>query len=397
MFAARGGFLNTVITLKNWYDYTASEVNTSLSTWVSSATPTLTTFNTSGSHAGLSNGPYRGGVQGADGKIYVAPFAASGNILVIDPANNTSSVVGFGLSGLTNNGQHYLTGALAPNGKIYYPPLSTSLALVIDPATNTSVRTNWGLTFTGSDLYDNAVLGGDGKIYCVGKPGCLVIDPEANTASVQNFGGVIPGGTTSAFAYRWRGAVRSTANGKLYHAPYNAPRTFLTIDTTANVANSSAYGAPFLTNINIHQGIYNGKDGKLYCPPHAQTYWTILDPIANTTARVTQTSAKCIGGFTGDDGNIYGVPFQQSANSCYVVFNVSANTSSLQNYGVSLGGTTNRWWGAVPGPNGKGYSVSDVGSTGNTHILVLDPNGSGTNDPAYGEYTKAGFFNKGGV
>lgn len=391
MFAARGGFLNAVVELKNWYDYTASEVNTALSSWVSSGTPSLTTFNTSASHASLSNGPYRGGVQGADGKIYFAPFAASGNILVVDPANNTSSVVGFGLSGLTNNGQHYLTGALAPNGKIYYPPLSTSLALVIDPATQTSVRTNWGLTFSGSDLYDNAVLGGDGKIYCVGKPGCLVIDPVANTATVQNFSGVIPSGTT---AYRWRGAVRSTANGKLYHSPY-ANTTVLSIDTTANIANAWNYGTTIGSQ--AHQGVFNGKNGKLYFPPHNQAYWSIVDPVANTYARVAQTSAKCIGGFTGDDGNVYAVPFQQSANSCYAVFNVSANTASLQNYGISLGGTTNRWWGAVVGPNGKAYSVSDVGSTGNTHILVLDPNGNGTSDTAYSAYTKTGFFNKGGV
>ena len=389
MFAARGGFLNTVITLKNWYDYTASEVNTALSSWVSSGTPTLTTFNTSASHTSLTSGPYRGGVQGANGKIYYAPSSATGNILVVDPTNNSSSIQSFGVSGLTINASSYLTGALAPNGKIYYPPLNTNLALVIDPATNTSVRTNWGLTFSGANLYDNAVLGGDGKIYCVGAPGCLVIDPVANTASVQNFGGVIPSGAS----FRWRGAVRSTANGKLYFAPY-LTTTVLSIDTTANVANSWNYGTTIGSQ--AHQGIFNGKDGRLYCSPHNQAYWSIINPVSNTYARVTQTSAKSMGGFTGDDGNVYAVPFEQS-NNRFSVFNVTANTVSLQNYGITLGATTNKWWGAVVGPNGKAYCVPDTGSSGNTHILVLDPNGSGTNDSAFGDYTKTSFFNKGSV
>ncbi len=396
MFAARGGFVSSaIVTIKNWYDYTASEVNSALSGWVSSGTPSLTTFNTSASHAGTTSGPYRGGVQGADGKIYFAPSASTGNILVVDPANNTSSVVSFGVSGLTLNAGSYITGALAPNGKIYYPPLNTANVLIIDPATQTSVRTNFGLTITGTNLYDNAVLGGDGKIYCVGKPGCLVIDPVANTAAVQNFSGVIPGGTTTAFEFRWRGGVRSTANGKLYFAPYATSGNILSIDTTANVANTSTYGTTFSTR--AHQGIYNAKNGKLYMAPHDQAYWSILDPVANTYARVSQSSAKCLGGFTGDDGNVYAVPYQQSANSCFSVFNVGANTASLQNYGISLGSTTNRWWGAVPGPNGKAYCISDVGSSGNTHILVLDPNGTGTNDPAYGAYTKTSFFNKSGI
>lgn len=389
MFAARGGFVNAVVSLPQWYDFTASEVNSNVSTWVSSGTPTLTTFATSASHASISNGPYRSLIAGADGKLYGAPFAASGNILVVDPANNTSSVQSFGLSGLTLNGQHYLTGALAPNGKIYYPPLSTSLALVIDPATNTSVRTNWGLTFSGSDLYDNAVLGGDGKIYCVGKPGCLVIDPVANTATVESFSNVIP---SSATAYRWRGAIRSTANGKLYHSPYNTT-TVLMIDPANNVANSWNYGTTIGSQ--AHQGIFNGKNGKLYCVPHNQSYWSIIDPVANTYARVAQTTAKSIGGFTGDDGNVYATPFQQSTNR-YTIFNVDANTSSQSAFNVSLGGTTSRWWGGCIASNGKAYSLSDNGSSGNSHILCLDTNGSGSANSFYSDLVKTSFL-KGGI
>ncbi len=389
MFAARGGFLNAIVSLPNWYDLTATEVNSNVSTWVSSGTPTLTTFATSANHAGTSNGPYRSLIAGANGKLYGAPFAATGNVIVVDPANNTSSIESFGLSGLVANGNHYLTGALAPNGKIYYPPLGASLALVIDPSNNTSVRTNWGLTFSGADQFDNAVLGGDNKIYCVGKAGCLVIDPEANTASIQNFGGVIP---SSATAYRWRGAIRSTANGKLYHAPY-ANATVLSIDTTANVANAWNYGTTIGTQ--AHQGIFNGKNGKLYCVPHNVTYWSIIDPVANTYARVTQTTQKSIGGFTGDDGNVYAVPFQQSANK-YTIFDVTANTSSQSAYGVSLGTTTSRWWGGCMASNGKAYSLSDNGSSGNSHILVLDTNGTGSSATQYGDYIKTSFL-KGGV
>jgi hypothetical protein len=390
-FAARAGFLaqELVTAVVNWFDLTRQQVTDSLSTWESTATPVLTTFNTGGSHAGLSNGPYRCLVQGADGKLYGAPFAASGNILVVDPATNTSSVEGFGLSGLTNNGQHYITGLLAPNGKIYYPPLSTSLALVIDPATNTSIRTDWGITFSGSDLYDNGSVGADGKLYFVGKPGCLVIDPVANTASVNNFGTVV---ASSATAYRWRGGVRSTVNDKLYFAPY-ANTHILMIDPTNNIAVSSAHSI----GTQAHQGIYNGKNGKLYMSPHNQAYWSIFDPAANVYTRISHSSAKCIGGFTGADGNVYAVPFQQSATSRFAVVDVSANTVSLNNYGITLGGTGNRWWGGVIAGNGVGYCLPDVGSSGNTHILALNTNGTGTDDPLYADIVKTSYFNKGAV
>jgi len=384
-FAARAGFLASelVTAVVNWFDLTSQDVSTRLSTWTSTGTPVLTTFNTSATHtsAGI---PYRAGVLGADGKIYVAPGAATGNILVIDPATNTSQLKSFGLEGL-GSGTKYSGGLLAPNGKIYFPPHSTNKVLIIDPVTETHELQDWGLTITGTNVFPDSAMGADKKMYCVGTGSCLIIDPAANTASISNFGGVIPTSGTSA---RWVSGVLAF-NNKIYFAPYNNTQVLM-IDPANSLAVTTNYGTTIGSQ--AHRSMCNAPNGKLYMAPHNQAYWSIVDPVANTYVRVSQTGGKSMGAFTGADGNIYAVPHAQS-NNRFAVFNVGANTASLNNYGISLGGTGNQWWGDRIATNGVGYALAGVLNTGNTHILAIDTKGTGTSDPLYADIVKTAYFN----
>lgn len=336
---------------------------------------------------GPTTGSYRASVLGNDGKIYAAPYTANSGILVINPQNNTSDVLNFNMPDL-GAGEKYMTGTLAPNGKIYYPPLDYNQVLIIDPLTQNAILTDFGLTFSGTDQYDNSTLGPDNKIYCVGKSGCLVIDPQTNTANIETFGNVVVSGN----AYRWRGMTRSVKNNKLYLAPY-VDNAVLIIDTANNSATRSNLGV--IWNGLDHQGISNGKDGRLYMPPHNQNYWSIIDPVANTCVRVGQANGKSAGAVMGDDGNVYAMPFDQSVNR-FVQFNVSANTSQVTDFGVTLGNELSRWWGATVAPNGKIYSLPDTPPGGNTHILVLDPRGTGSNNnTVFTEIVKTPFVNTG--
>ena len=63
-------------------------------------------------------------------------------------------------------------GVLAPNGKIYCVPLSSTQVLCIDPADNTT--TLFG-SFTGTEKWYGGVLAPNGKIYCVPRNAAQVL------------------------------------------------------------------------------------------------------------------------------------------------------------------------------------------------------------------------------
>ena len=83
-----------------------------------------------------------GGVLAPNGKIYCVPYSST-QILVIDPSDNSTELIGsFGGSDKWNGG------VLAPNGKIYCVPLNTNQILVIDPSDNSTELIG---SFGGSD------------------------------------------------------------------------------------------------------------------------------------------------------------------------------------------------------------------------------------------------------
>ena len=103
---------------------------------------------------------WNGGVLAPNGKIYGIPRSTT-SVLIIDPVTNTTDTTT--ISGLSSETSKWLGGVLAPNGKIYCIPYNSSSVLIIDPVTNT-VDTISGLG-TDSLKWVGGVLAPNGKIY----------------------------------------------------------------------------------------------------------------------------------------------------------------------------------------------------------------------------------------
>ena len=132
---------------------------------------------------------------------------------------------------LIKNTYEYRGGILANNNKIYAIPTgySTNQLIYIDP-TDDSIHIFGVVEDNRYDDYSKAVLGGDGKIYCIpyDATSILAIDPATNTTS--SFG------SNLAFDYygKWNSGVLAT-NGKIYSVPFGA-NTILCIDPTTSTA-----------------------------------------------------------------------------------------------------------------------------------------------------------------
>lgn len=167
-----------------------------------------------------------GGVLAPNGKIYGIPRTTT-SILVFDPETDTFTTFGSVPSG-------YYGGLLAPNGKIYAIPLSATNILVIDPETNTT--TTFGSVPSG---YWGGVLAPNGKIYGMPRNSnqVLVIDTTNNSTNLIGSG---LGGTGN----RWYGGVLAP-NGKIYGIP-QAHSGILVIDTKSNGSwDSDMYLSPY--------------------------------------------------------------------------------------------------------------------------------------------------------
>jgi hypothetical protein len=162
----------------------------SFSTSIGEFDPITETFSSFGTNAPVSNKSW-GGVIAPNGKIYFPPLAGT-SIQVVDVINRTTYTFGsFG------GGFKWGAPILAPNGKIYCPPFSDNRVLVIDPQDDTFYFLKDDITnlasakpgvLLGSFKYYNGTLSYDGKIYCTGYGALntLVIDPESDTCSSFN-------------------------------------------------------------------------------------------------------------------------------------------------------------------------------------------------------------------
>jgi len=364
MFAGQGQGL--IRYLLKWFQIPRTMYQSLMSSWSSSATPTGTMITLpTGAGGSASGSRYRGHNVGIDGKIYAVPFTASGNILVVDPATNTANIVSMGLSGLGTSG-NYVCCVLHPNGKIYAPPLAANHVLIVDTANQTTEKQTYGLTFSGSTQYNNAVVGIDGKIYCVGQAReVLIIDPIGNTAVRSTLSNTMPN-TNSA--YKYVGGVRSVKNDKLYYGPYNSAN-YLVIDTVTQTANTQTFGTTIASQ--AHQGICNAGNGNLVSSPHNATSWAQIDPVANTRVTISG-GTKSIGATCGTDGRVYTTGF--TSTSTTFMYDPIANTITSNSYGAT--GYCNGYWGGSLASNGKIYFQPDLATNPN-NMLVLSTNGTG--------------------
>jgi len=381
MFSALQGF--STVTQPSW-SITANEVGAEIATWTSTATPTQTyILNRQAANAATQ---YRGGCYNPNNqKIYLPPYNAAGNIMVIDTVTNTISYPTFGLSGLSTAVSKYATAVFSPlNGLIYCPPYGTNSVLILDPVANTYTTQTWGFTFSGADQYYGALLGTDNKIYALGNTtgNVLIIDPIANTASQTTFGGV-----WASSAYGSFGGVRSTKNNKMYFAPYSRGSWFVIDTSTANATgNTTTFGVAVPAQ--AYQGCAQDKTGNIVSFAHNATVSTVVNPVANTRVTFATGATKTIGHGTGADGNVYGAPWNNSAN--WLFYNATANTMTSNNFGNA---TTGQWCCGSTVGNGNIYAVPDVG-TANAVVRILNTNGTGNlNPPLLNTIAGSSFFN----
>lgn len=144
-------------------------------------------------------------VLGLNGKVYASPFSGAAQVAEIDPATRT--ITQFGPTLAVNN---YVTGALAPNGKIYLVGFNATTLVEIDPTTRSV--TTYGNT-GGASNYLGAVLAPNGHIYLIPRNAGTVLDFDPVTKTQTTFGS---GWGTGAVAFD--GGILGY-NGKIYAFP----------------------------------------------------------------------------------------------------------------------------------------------------------------------------------
>ena len=194
---------------------------------------------------GAGNNKWAGGVLAPNGKIYCIP-ASSSQVLEIDPIKRTAFTFGF----LSPTG--YSGGVLAPNGKIYGIPAGAANILEID----TIRRTTSTFPVVGS-YSGGGCLAPNGKIYAApytisSNVPILVIDPIARTTST--FGSL---GLTQSCS----GAVLSP-NGRIYLIPTLGATSITEINPTNNSIISFGLGGSY-----SYRGGVLAPNGKIYCVP----------------------------------------------------------------------------------------------------------------------------------
>ena len=189
------------------------------------------------------------GVLHPNGKIYMAPYGGS-NMVEYDYVTNTTRRFNFGSSPSLSDLNKYSSGIVGADNKIYFVPFNASDVLVYDPMANTAFRSSYsGAVVVGSNKYASGQLGSDGNIYAMpyGSSGtvgnaALVIDTQPlrasyNTAIRTNFGITMTGSSKW-----WGGGIGK--NDKHVGAPENAG-TVLVITTTGSAADGAML-SPYL-------------------------------------------------------------------------------------------------------------------------------------------------------
>ena len=217
------------------------------------------------------------------------------------PTVGTAGTVGFAVtttqdgSGSLSGTTKWIGGVLAPNGKIYGIPYSSTSVLVIDPAVGTA--TTFG-SLSGSSKWNGGVLAPNGKIYGIpsNSTSVLVIDPATNTTST--FGSL-------SGSNKWFGGVLAP-NGKIYGIPYDST-SVLVIDPATNT--TSTFGS--LSGTGKWFGGVLAPNGKIYGIPRNSTSVLVIDPAVGTatTFGSLSGSSKWNGGVLAPNGKIYGIPY----------------------------------------------------------------------------------------
>jgi len=286
-----------------------------------------------------------GGVLAPNGKIYAIPRSST-QILEIDPNTKTTTLFG----GFSSDSGKWEGGVLAPNGKIYAIPYNSTQILEIDP--NTQTTTLFG-NFSGSDKWVGGVLAPNGKIYAIPFHSTQILEIDPNTQTTTLFGNF-------SGSYKWVGGVLAP-NGKIYAIPFNSTQ-ILEIDP--NTQTTTLFGD--FSGPEKWIGGVLAPNGKIYAIPFNSTQILEIDPNTQTTTLFGNFSGsyKWSGGVLAPNGKIYAIPYNSTQ-----ILEIDPNTQTTVLFGNFSG--SEKWRGGVLAPNGKIYAIP-LNSTQILEIQIMN-------------------------
>ena len=393
MFAARGGFLNAVLSLfPSWPTVpTWEEMNTEFRTNFVTSGNATTVYTNFGVINDTGDNQRRHGVAHPNGNIYLLP-RTNPSAVVYNPTSNVATLLNTGSS-------NHQGGAVSGfDGRIYCPPHETSSnnsILVINPA-NSNSRTISGILttngFQGAISLGNNILFVDSYSTTGTGANSVIYNVEANSATVTNL--------NLSTNLEYTGGAYHPQTGNVYFVPYNGthiveynPRTNVRINKfPIGSAGGQKYSSFCL-----------GADGKLYSGPSLRKNILVYDPVANTAIESTYgltLTQGYISGALGSDGNIYmcTAPYFTSGNInahlviCTNPTNPAYNTAIHTSFGITSITNINNAWGMVAGANNIILSVNEGVGTGTaaTNVFRISTTGNANYNARLSPYLNKG-------
>jgi len=286
------------------------------------------------------------------------------------------------LGGNFDTGSNSDAAVLAPNGKIYCPPIDTTYVLIVNPILNTIDTTTITFNFEGNK-YSSGNLAPNGKIYCVPKTETriLIIDPITNTIDTTSIS--IPGlnGTVS----KWHSSI-TTSEGILYGMPRSETRVLI-INTNDNTTSTILTTQD--SNTDNHATCALAPNGKIYSPPYTNSSHVL---IVDTNTNVCDTTSLTISGgmayqasTLAPNGKIYCAPFTSGLTSGNVlIIDPVANTTNTSTIPITVRALSN-YAGSVLAADGLIYAFCRNTSS----ILIINPNSNAIDNTTIGIFANA--------
>jgi hypothetical protein len=259
----------------------------------------------------MYGGDWCGGVLAPNGLIYFIPWSRAapdaGYFIQLDPVTRAVKPVGNAVGTCCGNGT-YGAGTLANNGAVYVVPGTEAFVLKFDPSTYATTNIGPDLGATSSGKWLGAQLAPNGKIYVPPvdntETRLLIVDPATDGVTTVDL---------SAMANRgWLGGAIGW-NGKVYFCPWTSD-SVLELDPADDSVKVFPVSGVTPNSIAFNN-LATGSDGKLYSAAYMNVFGNkilVVDPsdggVVVTDTGLPHTNANWDGITAGPNGKIYGIP-----------------------------------------------------------------------------------------